>query len=219
METDWSDLWEAYLPGRDLRARNRLVESYLALAVGIARGFWTRAVSAGASAAAELDDLVGLAQEGMIRAVESYDPAKNVPFEAYARLRVAGHVRDALRDGDHLSRRDRQTVRAYFDGAPLEDSKARRAARLVAQRPQGGDAEGDARRVPDDAEVEAAVLTRVQVEELLRVLDPVEATVVEYRYLRGMSLSAIGATLALTESRVSQIHRGALERLRASVDG
>jgi len=42
---------------------------------------------------------------------------------------------------------------------------------------------------------------------LIRTLSPVEATVVEYRYLRGMSLSAIGATLALTESRVSQIHR------------
>jgi len=51
---------------------------------------------------------------------------------------------------------------------------------------------------------------------LIRTLSPVEATVVEYRYLRGMSLSAIGATLALTESRVSQIHRAAIERLRAA---
>lgn len=214
-----SDLWEAYLSGRELRARNRLVERYQALAVGIAWGFKARAASAGASAVAEMDDLVGLAQEGMIRAVESYDPVRGVPFEAYARLRVAGHVRDALRDEDHLSRRDRRTVRAYFDGVPLEDGKARRAARLVAQRPQRGDTEDDARRVPDDAEVEGAVLTRLQVEELLRVLDPVEATVVGYRYLRGMSLSAIGASLALTESRVSQIHRAALERLRASVVG
>lgn len=216
METDRSDLWEAYLSGRDISTRNRLVESYQPLAVKIARGFEARRVVSGSGGPVELDDLVGLAQEGLIRAVETYDPGRGVPFEAYARLRVGGHVRDVLRDGDDLSRRDRQTVRAYFDGEPLEERKARRAARLAAEHPARAGSQTDIRQVPDDIEVEGAVLTRLEVSELLSGLPRVEATVVEYRYLRGMSLSAIGATLALTESRVSQIHRVAIERLRAA---
>ena len=216
VDTDRRDLWDDYLSARDLRARNRLVESYRELADRIARGFEARRVVSGSGGLVELDDLVGLAWEGMIRAVETYEPARGVPFEAYARVRVGGHVRDVLRDGDDLSRRDRQTVRSYFDGEVLEERKERRAARLVAQRPRHGDNEIDTSEVPGDIEVEGAVLSRLEVSELLRELPPVEATVVEYRYLRGMSLSAIGATLALTESRVSQIHRGAIERLRAA---
>jgi len=216
VDNDRRDLWDDYLSARDIPARNRLVESYRELADRIARGFAARRVVSGSGGVVELDDLVGLAREGMIRAVETYDPGRGVPFEAYARVRVGGHVRDVLRDGDDLSRRDRQTVRAYLTGEPLEDRRSRRAARLVAERPLRSEAPVDAGEVPDDVEVEPAVLTRLEVEEMLRTLPPVEATVVEYRYLRGMSLSAIGATLALTESRVSQIHRVAIERLRGA---
>lgn len=212
-------LWEAYLAGHTLEARNRLVESYRALAVSIAKGFKARSAGSGGSAGLELDDLVSSAQEGMIRAVESYDPNRGVPFEAYARLRVSGHIRDALRNEDHLSRRDRRTVRAYFDGESLEEGKVRRAVRLVAQRPGRGDTDDAARAVPGDDDIEGSVLTRVHVEGMLKALDPVEAAVLECRYLRGMSLSAIGATLALTESRVSQIHRVALQKLRVSALG
>jgi RNA polymerase sigma factor for flagellar operon FliA len=41
--------------------------------------------------------------------------------------------------------------------------------------------------------------------------------VLSYHYLRGMSLSAIGALLAVTESRACQLHRAALEKLRQEV--
>lgn len=80
MESDRSALWDAYLSSRDLGVRNRLVESYQPLAVSIAKGFKARAVSAGGSASLELDDLVGIAQEGMIRAVETYDPGQRRPL-------------------------------------------------------------------------------------------------------------------------------------------
>jgi len=45
-----------------------------------------------------------------------------------------------------------------------------------------------------------------------------EGLVVEYRHLRGMSLSAIGATLAVGESLAGQIHRTAIARLRLAGD-
>jgi len=111
-----------------------------------------------------------------------------------------------------------QTVRAYTEGRHLSGEKRRRAERLVAQRPRPADSPVDERQVADTAEVEAEVLARLQVAELLDLLDATEALVVEYRYLRGMSLSAIGATLAVSESRVSQIHRTALARLRLAGD-
>jgi len=204
---DLDGLWAAFRASGGLVERNRLVEAYFDVALKVAKGFRARLPD---SRVADFDDLVGYATEGLIAAIGSYDPLRGVPFEAYARLRVAGHVRDALRACDVLSRRDRQTVRAYTEGRHLSGEKRRRAERLVAQRPRPADSPVDERQVADTAEV----LARLQVAELLDLLDATEALVVEYRYLRGMSLSAIGATLAVGESLAGQIHRTAIARLR-----
>lgn len=206
------ELWERYLDSRSDEDRNLLVEAYRGLADRVARRL---SVYAGTvtSGAAEADDLVGIATEGLIRAVESFDPSRGFSFEAYARVRMTGHVKDVLRNGDFLSRRDRQTVKAWMAGEEVGEEKAKLASRLVSQYPKHS-FDLDESRVADTCVVEDTVLDRVEVTEMLSTLDPLEAFVVEYRYLRGMSLSAIGAMLAVTESRVSQINRAAVDRLR-----
>jgi RNA polymerase sigma factor for flagellar operon FliA len=209
------ELWRRYKATGDVGLRNQLVEAYLALAERLARRAVTYAVSVGAAGASP-EDLLGMAQEGLIKAVESFDPSKGASFSAYAGFRVMGHIKDTLREDDFLSRRARQVVKAWLKGEQLDQRRAAQAARLASQRPVRLSPRAVEEVVGDQGPEEAG-LTRAQVRELLARLDPMEKAVLTYRYLQNMSLSAIGAVLAVTESRACQLHRAALEKLRQEV--
>src|SRR6266540_699624 len=84
------DLFVEYRRTGDGRLRNRLVEAHLGLAAQEARRFANRGEP--------LDDLVQVAQLGVLKAVERFDPALGVPFTAYARPTVAGELRRHFRD-------------------------------------------------------------------------------------------------------------------------
>ena len=211
MHVDTTIASNARKAGPCVDARDRLVEQHQPLVQTIAKRALAYARSIGATA--DFDDLVGLAQEGLVRAADSFDPTKQVPFAAYAWLRVMGHIKDALRDDDYLTRRERQLVQAWLRGDPLNEDRARRAARLASQRPKPITTEV-AFELPSDSDFEDKALSQVQVRDALSSLAPMERAVLSYRYLDGMSNSAIGTILQVTESRVSQVHRTALLRLR-----
>lgn len=209
--------WAAYWAERSVEHRNVLVEMYRPVALAVARRSLDYALSVG-SAMSNLDDLGGIAQEALIGAVERFDPTKGASFAYYAKLRIAGHVRDALRADDYLSRRTRQKVRALREGRldELSESQEREARRVASQVPSTDEPDDPTSAASATDQVESKVLASLGVEEALRSLRPAERLVVEYKYMRGMSLSAIGAVLSVTESRACQIHLEALRRLRAS---
>ena len=60
--------------------------------------------SADASAILDYEDLVGSGTEGLIKAVTSFDPAKNSRFSTWAVLHIRATVLDALRSLDPLPR-------------------------------------------------------------------------------------------------------------------
>lgn len=208
-------LWRSYRATGDQKLRNQLAEAYLPLAHRLARRARSYALSVGAAATSQ-EDLLGMAEEGLIKAIEGFEPSKGVSFSSYANFRVMGHIKDALRDDDFLSRRARQVVKAWLSGQKLDERRARQAARLASQRPVKLSRRAFEEVIGDPGPEEAG-LTRAQVGELLSRLEPMEKAVLSYHYLRGMSLSAIGALLAVTESRACQLHRAALEKLRQEV--
>lgn len=219
--SDDAAAWEAYWSNRSIKNRNVLVERYRPLAISIARRNLDYARDVGSSMANH-DDLVSIAQEALIGAVERFDPARGAGFAHYARLRISGQIKDALRADDYLSRRTRQKVRALREGRAdtLSEDQEREARRVSSQMPSSVSPDDEdplsgAPGTPPD-QVESEVLAALRVDEALRSLRPVERLVVEYKYLRGMSLSAIGAVLSVTESRACQIHLEAMRRLRAS---
>lgn len=76
--------------------------------VPVARAIAHKA-AAGRLGAAETEELVGAAYEGLVVASERFDAKRGVPFGAYARHRIQGAVVDAMRAGDWVPRtvRDR----------------------------------------------------------------------------------------------------------------
>jgi len=59
----------------------------------------------------DADELVNWGMEGLLQALQRFDPGKGVAFEAYARLRIRGAILDRLRATDYMARRLRMKAK------------------------------------------------------------------------------------------------------------
>ena len=60
------------------------------------------------------DDLVSIGVIGLMDAIDRFDSSKNVPFEAYAALRIKGTVIDELRKSGRVSRDKIDKLNQYY---------------------------------------------------------------------------------------------------------
>jgi len=69
------------------------------------------------------DDLVSIGVIGLMDAIEKYDYNKNVPFEAYATLRIRGTVIDELRKSGRVSRDKIDKLNQYYHAKEKLENK------------------------------------------------------------------------------------------------
>lgn len=62
----------------------------------------------------DLDDLVSIGVIGLMDAIKKFDKGKNVPFEAYASLRIKGAVLDEMRRSGPVSRDRMGKLNKYY---------------------------------------------------------------------------------------------------------
>jgi len=74
--------------------------------------------------AVDVDELANVGTLGLIDAIDRFDPARGVPFKAYAEIRVRGAIVDALRDSDWAPRTVRRTAQQ------IEEARVRLKRRL-----------------------------------------------------------------------------------------
>ena len=101
---------------------NEIIEKHLHLAATLAKRWSDRQ-----NPRVSVDDLIGPANLGLVKAANDYDAAKSDSFPNYARLRISGEIKDYLRENDHLSRLDREIVREYES---LEGTLEERAEKM-----------------------------------------------------------------------------------------
>jgi len=92
-------LWNKYLKKKDPKAREELATHYLPLV-----NYIVGKISMGLPAHVEVNDLESIGVLGMLKALERFDPKKDVKFETYASYRIKGAIFDYLRKQDSLSR-------------------------------------------------------------------------------------------------------------------
>jgi len=83
-------LLEKYWQTRSIEDRNRAVEAHLRYAAMIARRFSGKGV--------EYEELYQVASLSLIKAIERFDPAKDVKFTTFAMPTMAGEVKNYFRD-------------------------------------------------------------------------------------------------------------------------
>lgn len=188
--------------------RERHILSLRPQVLWIARG-----VKAGLPLHVALDDLVAEGWIGAIRAVDRWDPAKGA-LSTIAEWSIRSAIADYLRAQDFLSRHDRAAFRASVERATAlgEKPPCRVFHFDIMSMPRGAAADKGAIRA----------VTRIEAEIDLRRLvaganlTPKQAAVIERRFLREERAVVISHDLGVNESRVSQIKKAALRKLRAA---
>lgn len=184
----------------------------------------------------DINDLISIGTEEMIKLARRYDSSINDSFWGYAKMRVYGSMLDYLRELDVVSRSNRKLIKAidrevtnYFNQHEEEPSDEYLAEVL------GEDIKKikDARiasdvylLVPIDEQYNALeednTLQKVQKDELVELVQKVlsslskrEQTIIQLYYFEELNLHEISEILHITSSRISQIHKEIIKKIRA----
>jgi len=103
------ELWRKFLRTRRRQHRNDLAVAYVPLVRMVAEEIASRVPKS-----IDAEDLVSVGVFGLLQAIEGFDPARNVKFETFCRMRIRGAMIDELRTHDRLSREARQRARDVF---------------------------------------------------------------------------------------------------------
>lgn len=91
-----TELFKIYAKDKDVNVRNELVERYLYVAQIIAKKFVGRGV--------DYEDLYQAASLALVRAIERFDPSREVKFTSFATPSLIGELKNYFRDQTRLLR-------------------------------------------------------------------------------------------------------------------
>jgi len=181
----------------------------------------------------DFNDLVSIGYEELVKLAKRYDSSINDNFWGYAQKRINGAMLDFLRSLDTVSRGDRKLIKeidkiierymanhgyepddeeiaAILDVDVSKVRKARQSSEIYSVMPIE-----DQLNYFDDVskKVEQEELIE-KIEEILEELGEKEQLIIQLYYFEEMSLKEISEILGITESRVSQIHKNVINKLR-----
>lgn len=222
VEAAW---WRAWTQDACEEARRKLFDHHRKLADSIARAQHGKRPPG----MHELGDVRQLAYEGLIQAITRYDPTRAVPFDAFARTRIAGNIATGLASMSEAGAQYAYARRAERDRLrSLEPSLAETASPIsalasLASRIALGLMLEDRQPVEPDTiptpgpDAYQSLAWRDMQERLAKAMERLgerEAYVLTQHYHHAVSFVQIAGLMGVTKGRVSQIHRSALDRLR-----
>lgn len=225
-----ASLWRRFRFEADADCREVLFNRYVGLAVLLARRHCRRH----AALRTERAEFEQLAYEGLLQAIDRYDPLRAIPFSAFARRRIAGSIADGaarmsevgaqLRARHRLEQERLRSLAAAELPTPHDDS-LERLSELAVGLALGIMLEGTTlfcaheQRDPAPSAYESLAWREMQARlaEEVRKLPPKEAAVVRQHYEHGLSFAQIAQLLELSKGRVSQLHVAAIARLRKRI--
>ncbi len=186
----------------------------------------------------DFSDLSAIGTEELIKLARRYDEALNDSFWGYAKKRVYGAMLDYLRSLDILSRASRKLVKAIdyaIEEHLLTHDEEPTDAELAELLDESIEKVHDARiassiytvmPLHDQLQVgdEGAALAEVEKEQLVDVIKKVlsaykerEQMIIQLYYFEELTLKEISNVLDITESRISQIHKSVIQKIKESV--
>ncbi|MEO7691389.1 MAG: sigma-70 family RNA polymerase sigma factor [Sphingomonas sp.] len=217
-----ASLWRRFRFEDDLRCRETLFNRYFKLARSVAgRLFRTRP-----GQRLERADFDQFACEGLLQALDRYDPLRGVPFSAFARRRITGNIADGISTMSEidaqLSHRHRIEQERLRSLAQAGVDPLAALSELAVGLALGLMLEGTGLIEPGDAPdrrpsaYDSLVWRETQALLVAEIgkLPENEAIVVRQHYDHGLSFASVARLMNLSGGRVSQLHRAALERLR-----
>ena len=236
-DPDRSDELFAKLP--DHEARDELAALYQPLAEYLARRFYGRGEP--------LEDLIQVANIGLIKAIDRFDPERGVKFSTYATATVVGelkrHFRDkgwALRVPRRLQEAGMSVGRAVTDlsqergrsptvkeiagrtGLTEEDvleamETAQAYTAASLDAPTDDEGATEGERLGEEEEAFELLEGWTSVAPAIRDLPRRERTILYLRFFRGLTQTQIAEELGISQMHVSRLLSRTLEELRRAV--
>lgn len=169
------------------------------------------------------------AYSGLLEAIDNFDPLRGPPFEAYARPRIVGAVRDGFARlteiGSQISQRrriERERLATLKDSDEASGDAIERLTKIAAGLAIGLLLDGtrllatdnDADPAPSAYDTLASRQLEQKIAAAIDQLSAREAAVIRQHYEHGLSFAQIADLLGLTRGRISQLHSAALFKLR-----
>ena len=225
-------MYNAYIE-LDKSFKEKLITDYMPAVKAMAHRLKERLPSS-----VEFNDLVSIGYEELVKLSNRYDPKKNDNFWGYAKKRIYGSMLDFLRSIDTLSRGDRKLVKEIdkviteyineYDTQPSNEylsevlnvdlekiKKARKADEIYSVMP-----------IEEQLNYYEDVSKKIEQEEIinsiksiLKTLNKKEQLIIQLYYFEELSLKEISNILEISESRVSQIHKKIIKKLREELNG
>jgi RNA polymerase sigma-B factor len=220
--------------------RKELIEAHIGLADYFARRYRNRGVSA--------DDLRQIAYVGLVKAVDRFDPERNVKFATFAGRTMDGELKRWFRDRTwavrvprhaqelHLQvRKAAETLNQELGRSPKPAELAERTGLDVAEvlealdaaqayraksidRPSPGEDDGPSFQLSDGEQGYGRVEARVVVQELLEDLPERERKILELRFYGQLSQSQIAEQVGISQMHVSRLLRRTIDQLRERLE-
>ncbi len=183
-------------------------------------------------------DLSAIGTEELIKLARRYDEKLNDSFWGYAKKRVYGAMLDYLRSLDILSRASRKLVKAIdyaveeyrvsHDEEPTDKELAEILEEPIEKVHDARIASSIYTVMPlhDQLQIgdEGASLAAVEKDQLVDVIKKVlssykerEQVIIQLYYFEELTLKEISEVLNITESRISQIHKSVIQKIKESV--
>jgi len=186
----------------------------------------------------DVEDLIAVATEELIKVARRYDPKKNDNFWGYVKQRVQGSMLDYLRSLDIVSRGDRKIIKdiekeiiSYYNQHQNEPDNEYLAKKLnlpIAKIKKARIAGEIYNVMPIEEQLNYFddVQKKVEEEELVDIIKNElsnmtkrEQMIIQLYYFEELSLKEISEILDITESRISQIHKDIIRKIRENLNG
>lgn len=183
-------------------------------------------------------DLSAIGTEELIKLARRYDESLNDSFWGYAKKRVYGSMLDYLRSLDVLSRASRKLVKAIDyaveehrqtnEEEPTDEELSEMLGETIKKIHDARIASSIYTVMPlhDQLNVgdEGAALVIIEKEELVEMIKNIlssynerEQMIIQLYYFEELTLKEISEILNITESRISQIHKSVIYKIKESV--
>lgn len=231
LRQDWSDCKHRQCS----EARLRVIEHYMPFAKMLAAKQFALRVESDSV----FEDYCQWAMEGLIESVDRYDPDTGVPFEAFCRSRIRGVILNQLEQASEASaqfamraRLRKARVKSILAQQDLTKCNTESLFNQLAELAVGlavglmledtgmyHDAERETVQHAEPYRTLEFSQLRKQVRDLVDALPERESKVLRYHYFFGFQFDAIAELMQLSAGRITQLHKQALQRLRAMQKG
>lgn len=188
----------------------------------------------------DVNDLISIGVEEMIKLSRRYDKTQNDSFWGFGRKRVHGSMLDYLRSLDVMSRSNRRLIKAVdreiekylceFEEEPtneylaeiLEESlekidEARSGTKIISLMPINEQitilAKEDTENIVEKDELIDLI------KSILTKFNEREQLIIQLYYFEELNLKEISSILEISESRISQIHKKLLSKIKEELVG